>query len=149
MSTNNFSHGYEQANTISSDQQQMLINVTDNQQQPNVVYIRQPGISNNIPSQQPMSNVASNSSDNNHSAPNSTLHGNNQSTSNNESSPQFRHDQNQHNPPQPNILPLLNPFGININYPQAPIIINMPATNSDIQTQLLAYLNNFSSTKTQ
>ncbi|GBC05527.1 hypothetical protein RclHR1_06270002 [Rhizophagus clarus] len=150
--------------------------VTDhNHQQPNVVslnhnhqqyqYIQQPGIPNNTVTitpdhnQQP-SNVTSNnnitiSSDDNHHASNNIHHHNNQhSMPNNETSPltpQFCHDQNQHNPPQSNILPLLNPFGVSINYPQAPIII-MSTTNSDIQNQLqqvLAYLNHSSSTQTR
>jgi hypothetical protein len=120
-------------------------------------HIQQPGISNNN-YQQPMSNnVASNNSDtfssnNHHHVSNNIPYHNSQqqSTFDNASPPQFYHDQNQPNPPQSNILPLLNSSGININSPQSTIII-MPTTNSDIQNQLqqvLAYLNH-SSTKTR
>ncbi|PKY54801.1 hypothetical protein RhiirA4_473808 [Rhizophagus irregularis] len=78
---------------------------------------------------------SSNNSNNHHAF---THHNNQQSTSNNVfSPPQSYNDQNQpSNPSQSNILPLLNSFGININSPQATIIIIMPTTNSDIQNQL-------------
>ncbi|GBB89430.1 hypothetical protein RclHR1_01610021 [Rhizophagus clarus] len=177
MSTNNFSHIYESnLQTTATETYDIYTpsnnvdysisdHITDhNQQQPNIAspnhnhqqqyqYTQQPDTSNNHNYQQPMTNVdVTTSSDNNQPSPNSTLHrSNQQSTSNNESSSQFYHDQNQHNPQQSNILPLLDRFGINIHYPQAPIII-MPTTNSDIQTQLqqvLAILNHSSSTKTQ
>ncbi|CAB5390745.1 unnamed protein product [Rhizophagus irregularis] len=117
-------------------------------------HIQQSGISNNNATnptitsdhnhhhnyQQHMSNVDTNnnvtfsSNNSNHAF---THHNNQQSTSNNIfSPPQSYNDQNQpSNPSQSNILPLLNSFGININSPQATIII-MPTANSDIQNQL-------------
>ncbi|CAB4432595.1 unnamed protein product [Rhizophagus irregularis] len=69
---------------------------------------------------------------------------NQQSMSNNVfSPPQSYNDQNQpSNPSQSNILPLLNSFGININSPQATIVI-MPTANSDIQNQLQRVLARF------
>ncbi|GBB89428.1 hypothetical protein RclHR1_01610019 [Rhizophagus clarus] len=110
-------------------------------------YIQQPG--NNVTItpdhnlhhnyHQPMSNVASNSNPTSDASNTIPHYNNQQSTSNNISPPQFYHDQNQQNSLQSNTLPSLNPFGININSPQAPIII----INSDIQNQLqqvLAYL---------
>jgi hypothetical protein len=111
-------------------------------------YIQQPGISNNN-DRNHVSNIASNNNtaDNNyHVSNNIPYHKNQQSTSNNVPPPQFYRDQNQSNPPQSNILPLLNSFGININSPNATIVI-MPTTNSDIQNQLqqiLACLNHSS-----
>ncbi|RGB37102.1 hypothetical protein C1646_757355 [Rhizophagus diaphanus] len=70
---------------------------------------------------------------NNHHA---FTHHNNQQSNNVFSPPQSYNNQNQpSNPSQSNILPLLNSFGININSPQATIII-MPTANSDIQNQL-------------
>ncbi|CAB4391343.1 unnamed protein product [Rhizophagus irregularis] len=116
-------------------------------------HIQQSGISNNNATnptitsdhnhhhnyQQHMSNVDTNnnvtfpSNNSNHAF---THH---QSTSNNVfSPPQSYNEQNQpSNPSQSNILPLLNSFGININSPQATIII-IPTTNSDILQRVLA-----------
>ncbi|GBC08936.1 hypothetical protein RclHR1_00850017 [Rhizophagus clarus] len=145
-------------NAIFPDQAHQQFNVTspnhNNQQQ--YQHTQQPSISNNTTldndhhnnHQQPISNTVSNnvSSDNNHQASNNISHHYNQQSTFNNMPPQFCHDQNQPNVPQSNILPLLNSFGININSPQATIII-MPTTNSDIQNQLqqaLAY-----STKTR
>ncbi|CAB4486072.1 unnamed protein product [Rhizophagus irregularis] len=70
-------------------------------------------------------------------------------SNNNATSPSTTSDHNQYhnyqqhmsnvdtNPSQLNILPLLNSFGININSPQATIII-IPTTNSDILQRVLA-----------
>ncbi|GBC08941.1 hypothetical protein RclHR1_00850022 [Rhizophagus clarus] len=165
-------------NNAISDQQPNVVSPNHNHQQhddsSNIShynyqqYIQQSGFSNNDVTvnpghnyhfnyQQPTSNVVSNnnvnfSSGNNNNDLNNIPHYNNQqSMTNNVSYPQFYHDQYQHNSLQSNILPLLNSFGININSPQATIII-MPTTNSDIQNQLqqiLNYLNHSSSSKIQ
>ncbi|CAB5387085.1 unnamed protein product [Rhizophagus irregularis] len=121
-------------------------------------HIQQSGISNNnatsIPTitsdhnhyhnyQQHMSNVDTNnnvtfSSSNNSNNHGAFTHHNNQQSNNVFSPPQSYNNQNQpSNPSQSNILPLLNSFGININSPQATIII-IPTTNSDILQRVLA-----------
>lgn len=180
MSTSNFSHGYESnaatqayniqtpvtySNNISnsiSDQQPMLNNnVTDHVSSPNhnhqqqYQYIQQHGIpNNNVTIDHNMPNVVSNnnvttSCDTNHHTPNNIP--NQHSTSNNGSSPQFYYNQNQPNPPQSNILPLHNPFGINI-HSQATIIIISPISNLDVQNQLqqiFACLNHSPSARTR
>ncbi|CAB4391338.1 unnamed protein product [Rhizophagus irregularis] len=128
-----------------------------NHYQHNVQHIQQSGISNNnatSPSttsdhnqyhnyQQHMSNVDTNnnvtfSSSNNSNNHDAFTHHNNQQSNNVFSPPQSYNNQNQpSNPSQSNILPLLNSFGININSPQATIII-IPTTNSDILQRVLA-----------
>ncbi|GBC08938.1 hypothetical protein RclHR1_00850019 [Rhizophagus clarus] len=153
--TNNHQQ-YQQSNEASPIQQQ-YDDSSDISHYNYQQYIQQSGISNNdvhnyhLNDQQPISNVVSNNSvsfssgNNNHALNNIDIphYNNQQSTFNTVSYPQFYHDQYQHNSPQSNILPLLNSFGININSPQATIII-MP-TNPDIQNklqQVLNYLNN-------
>ncbi|CAG8769148.1 8759_t:CDS:1, partial [Rhizophagus irregularis] len=90
-----------------------------------------------------MSNVDTNnnvtfSSSNNSNNHGAFTHHNNQQSNNVFSPPQSYNNQNQpSNPSQSNILPLLNSFGININSPQATIII-IPTTNSDILQRVLA-----------
>ncbi|CAB4432558.1 unnamed protein product [Rhizophagus irregularis] len=121
-------------------------------------HIQQSGISNNNATnptitsdhnhyhnyQQHMSNVDTNnnvtfSSSNNSNNHHAFTHHNNQQSNNVFSPPQSYNNQNQpSNPSQSsNILPLLNSFGININSPQATIII-IPTTNSDILQRVLA-----------
>ncbi|EXX72228.1 hypothetical protein RirG_071310 [Rhizophagus irregularis DAOM 197198w] len=120
-----------------------------NHYQHNVQHIQQSGISNNnatspstilltIINTTTINNTCPMSIQtitNNHDA---FTHHNNQQSNNVFSPPQSYNNQNQpSNPSQLNILPLLNSFGININSPQATIII-IPTTNSDILQRVLA-----------
>ncbi|RGB37093.1 hypothetical protein C1646_666454 [Rhizophagus diaphanus] len=144
-------------NVISDQSNDATIPPDHNHYQYNVQHIQQTGISNNNATSpfttsdhnhhhnylQHMSNVDTNnnvtfSSGNNSNNHHAFTHHNNQQSNNVFSPPQSNNNQNQpSNPSQSNILPLLNSFGININSPQATIII-IPTTNSDILQRVLA-----------